>query len=430
MTPTVAERQAAMWIAGLFLTAVLVQRFSVPGLTTVALLVPLTLLWTAAAWVKGVVVVDRSRLLGWLMVAVCTGGLLLVQLRVVEAAEISVRGWAILLVIWLAFVVRSAERSIAAYTTALHYITNIATGLAVASIAMILIQVAGVPFQDWFGQVVPEFMQLAGFNTTYPIEFGSPIFKSNAFIGLEPSMISAQLGVGVLAALLSGARVWKLVVMVAGLVATVAGSGMIIVILGVLVMLVARGSRRAVAWYIAAFAVVLGAAWFTKLGRLVFDRVGEFQSDSSSTSLRVFQPYRVLYPRWTQDLAGAILGYGPGSSHRFAEEANVADMLVTTPVKIFFEYGLLGGLILGAFVFYCYWGGPSRAFAVSLFVSTWLLQAGLASLIITLPALVTITLWSPRLGAPMESRLSEIRLQSSRRRAPSAISRYAQTGAG
>jgi hypothetical protein len=411
VTPTAAERQPAAWVAGLFLIAVLLQRFAVPGLPTVALLIPASIVWVAAAWARGVIVLDQARLIGWLSFASFTGMLVFLQAHVVENAQISVRGWAILLVIWAIFVFRLQERSIAAYMAMLRHITTICTVLATASIAMIAIQFAGVQFADWFAEIVPKALQLEGFNYTYPIQFGSAIFKSNAFIGLEPSMVSGQLGVGILAALLTRAHVWKLLVLAIGMIATIAGSGMIIVLIGVLVMVAMRGSRRMVWGYLVAFGIIAVTASFTTFGKLISGRVGEFQSDRSSTSLRVFEPYRVLFPRWTEDVSGALLGYGPGSSQRIAEYATLPNMLVTTPAKIFFEYGLIGGIVLAGFVLYCYWGGPSRALAASLLISTLVLQAGLASLIITLPALVTVTLWSPRTSTPIESMLNKIRLR-------------------
>jgi len=305
--------------------------------------------------------------------------------------------------IWLPFVFRLRERSRQAYHAALRHITTIATCLAIASIAMIAIQLVGVSYHDWFAELVPRSLQITDFNNSYPIQFRSQIYKSNAFIGLEPSMVSSQLGVGILAAALTRARMWKVVALVAGLVATVAGSGMIIALIGIVVLLLAGPSWRLVARYIPILVTVLALGSLTTFGKLAFERIDEFQSSNSSTSLRVFEPVRTLFPDWASHFAGVLFGYGPGSSQRIVNVQSVEGALVTTPVKIFFEYGIAGGMVLAGFILICYWGGPSRAFAVSLLLSTWLLQAGLGSVIIMLPVLVTVTLWSPRTGAPVES---------------------------
>lgn len=403
ITPTVAQRHSAAWVAALFLITVLLQRFAVPGFPTIALLIPAVACWTAAALARGVLVVEPTRFVGWLAAAATTATLMLVQEHLVDGAEINPGAWVLMVVIWLPFVFRLRECDSLAYVTALHYIATIATALAAASIAMIAIQLLGVPYHDWFAELVPPQLQIADFNTSYPIEFRSPIYKSNAFIGLEPSMVSAMLGVGLLAAALTRAQMWKIVTLVAGLVATVAGSGMIIALVGIAIMLFARASRQLVARYIPLLVVVLLVGSLTTFGRLAIQRVDEFQSSNSSTSLRLFEPIRALYPNWSTELTGVLFGYGPGSSQRVVNATSIEGALVTTPLKIFFEYGIAGGLVLAGFVLICYWGGPSRALAVSLLVSTWLLQAGLGSVIIVLPVLLTVTLWSPRLGAPIES---------------------------
>jgi hypothetical protein len=404
MMPTAADRRAAAWVAGLFLAAVLLQRFAIPGLNTVALLVPVVLAWVTVALARGVVLVDSTRMIGWLAFALVTGCLMLVQYRVVSVSVISVKSWALMLVALLPFVARLAHHGTASYLLTLRHIANICTGLGLASILMVGIQFAGVPYEDWFGKIVPNSLQLTGFNNSYPVEFGSSIYKSNAFIGLEPSIISSLLGVGLLAAILVRAPWWKVLVFAVGLFMTVAGSGMIIVVIGVAVLLAIKESRHLVVRFLPVFALATVIASFTDLGQLVFGRVGEFQSADSSTSLRVFEPYRVLLPEWIQHVPGALLGYGPGSSQRIAESMpEETRIMVTTPIKIFFEYGLVGGAVLAGFVLLCYWGGPSRAFSISLVISIWLLQQGIVSLIITLPVLVTVTLWSPRIGAPIET---------------------------
>jgi hypothetical protein len=403
VAPTTAERQAAAWVAALFLVGVLLQRFAIPGLPAISLLVPVVVVWAVAAMARGVVVIDSTRLTWWLAVASSTGFLMLIQSHAVMGSSISFNAWALLLVIWLPFVLRLVNGGIPAYLMMLRYVANIATALGAASVAMMGIQLAGVSYHDWFGQVVPEPLQLADFNTAYPIEFGSSLYRSNAFVGLEPSIVSSLLGVGVLAGMLAGVRAWKLAVMVAGLIATLAGSGMIIVLIGIVAMSFAPRYRRSAFRNAAALAVVAALGSFTEFGGLVFQRVFEFRSDDSSTSLRVREPYRALLPEWTRHAAGTLLGYGPGSSQRTISETSIEGVLVTTPIKIFFEYGIVGGLLLAGFVLICYWGGPSRTLSVSLLISIWLLQAGLASVIIMMPVLLTVTLWSPRIGEPIES---------------------------
>jgi hypothetical protein len=105
---------------------------------------------------------------------------------------------------------------------------------------------------------------------------------------------------------------------------------------------------------------------------------------------------------WVRDVRGVLLGRGPGSSQQLVENTHILGLLVPSPIKVFFDYGLLAGAVLLAFLFACYLGGPSRAYALSLVVSLWLLQPGTTTLLVVVNVLLFVTLWSPRPGAVVE----------------------------
>lgn len=402
MTPTAGQVASARWVAALFLAVVVLQRFAVPGLPMISILIPVTLAWCALAFHRKIVDVDATRLTAWLVLAVVTGMLVLLQNQVVPGHDISVQGWLLVLVVWMPFTFRIHEGGVAAYFALLRHVCTICTALACASVAMLGIQFAGVGYQDWFAKVVPNAIRLQGFNTSYPIEFGSSIYKSNAFIGLEASFISAFLGIGIIAAILVQARVWQVAILILGMAATVAGSGIVTVIVGGVVIAL-HASRTLLKRFVVPGAFVAIVAVLSPVGRPILDRAFEFQSDQSSTSLRAIEPYRVLYPMWTEHLSGVLVGYGPGSSQRVADTAGIFGLLIPTPAKILYEYGLVGAVVLGGFLLACYWGGPSRAFGLALLVSIWALQSGLATPVIVLPVLLLVTLWSPRTGRPIEA---------------------------
>jgi hypothetical protein len=328
---------------------------------------------------------------------------MLAQNALVPGAEISITSWGLFMAVWLPFTVRLRTAGTSGYCMFLSSATNILTALAIVTVAMVGSQLAGLPYRDWFAAVVPQSLQLGGFVITYPISYGSTIYRGNAWIGLEPSMISAQLGLGVLAAILSGARIWKMVVLLIGLLATVSGSGIAIVVVGLVIILISP-ARGKLLRYSVIGAITVAATTLTTFGQLILDRSTELQSSGSSASLRALEPYGVLWPAWINDLPGVLLGYGPGSSQRLVADTNVLGLLVPSPAKIFFEYGLLPGLALAAFLMICYWGGPSRTLSMSLFVSLWLFQPGTTTMVIVAPVLLFVTLWSPRVGPPLESR--------------------------
>lgn len=363
----------------------------------------MVLLWTVVAATAGVVQFDRSRLTWWMATASITAAAMLAQNALVAGAEISITAWGLFIAVWLPFTVRLRTAGTSGYRVFLASATNILTSLAVVTVAMVGSQLAGLPYRDWLAAVVPQSLQLGGFVITYPIGYGSPIYRGNAWIGLEPSMISAQLGLGVLAAILSGARIWKMIVLLVGLIATVSGSGIAIVVVG-LVVIVISPARRMLLRYAVLGVITVAATTLTPFGQLLLDRSTELQSSGSSASLRALEPYAVLWPAWVRNLPGVLLGYGPGSAQRLVADTNVLGLLVPSPAKVFFEYGLLPGLVLAAFLGICYWGGPSRAFSLSLFVSLWFFQPGTTTMVIVAPVLLFVTLWSPRVGPLVESR--------------------------
>ena len=406
MVPSSVELRTARWVGVLFLLVVLLQRFALPGVPNLALLVPAVVVWAALALARRIAVVDRTRLLWWFAAATTTCFVMLIQDFAVAGAEISVTAWGLVMAVWLPFVLRLVENGPAAYLQSLRYVSLIATILAVLTIAMVGTQLMGIAYRDWFAAVVPADLQLGGFVLTYPLTYGSNILKGSAWIGLEPSMVSAQLGIGLLAALFVRARWWTVVVLILGLVATASGSGIVIVIVGVLVMLLHR-CRQLLTKYALLGGVTVVLATLTPFGSLLLDRSSEFSSSGSSASLRAFEPYTVLFPRWTEQLSGVLWGYGPGSSQRIVTDTNVLGLLVPSPAKVFFEYGLVAGVVLAAFLLGCYWGGPSRAMGLSLLVSLWLLQPGVTTMVIVAPLLAMVTLWSPRPGLPIEKLLPE-----------------------
>lgn len=69
---------------------------------------------------------------------------------------------------------------------------------------------------------------------------------------------------------------------------------------------------------------------------------------------------------------------------------------MTTPIKIFYDYGLVAGAALAVMILICYAGGHSRSMALALLVSLWTLQPGTTSILVLLPVLVLVTWWSPR----------------------------------
>lgn len=396
----VPAQTTARWVAGLFLLVVLLQRFVIPG-TPVALLVPAVLVWGGWALHRGIVVIDRNRAMLWLAAFAATALVIPLQGGLVPGARISLTSWGLFMVVWVPFMLRLVDRRRGTYLLMLLAVTRVCFWLAAANIAMFGTQLAGFRYVDWFARIVPDAFELSGFILTYPVSYGSDIYRGNAWIGLEPSFVSLQLGLGVLAAIYTASSAWTLTVLLLGLVATISGSGFAIVGVGLLVIVV-HPARSVLRRYVPVAAGVAFAASNSSFGLVLLERVTELQSSQSSASLRAIEPYRFLWPLWVRDLPTILLGKGPGSSQRIVEETGILGLLVPSPVKVFFDYGLLAGVVLLVFLLGCYLAGPSRGFATSLLASLWLLQPGTTTLLTVAPVLVFVTLWSPRPSPPLE----------------------------
>lgn len=401
MQPNATERRSARWVAALLVLVILTQRLGIPGVPFIGMTTALILGWVAVAAVRHVIVLDRLRFSWWLAMGGATGLAMLLQQSWLSAAEISVNAWLLVLAVWLPFAFRLSDTGRPGFVLLLKYLTRITVTLSVGTLAMVGTQLLGVPYTDVMARFVPPTFLLEGFNTLIPIFYGSPIYKGTAWIGLEPSITSAFLGLGLLAALLSRASAAAIVVLIVGLVATVSGSGVVLVIGGVVILLLSR-SRTVLApyWFLGIVTVI--ATSLTTFGEVLLSRSTEVQSDNSSAALRSTLPYEVITPRWVSDPLAVVLGWGPGSSQRVVNDSGIIGLLVPTPVKIFFEYGLVAGLVLAGMFLLAFWGGPSRTLSIPLAVTLLFLQPGLTTAIITVPVLALVTLWSPRWGPQME----------------------------
>lgn len=396
------RRASVCWVGSLFAVLVLSQRFAAPGFPAVPVLLPLVAVWVGGGLVRGVVEVERRRAALWLLAAGVTGVAVVVQPALVDRPVVSPTSWALFMCTWAPFVVVLRDRRPGTFLAALRPVVTAGCALAAGCVVMTASQLAGLPYRDLLADVVPRPFLLQDFIITYPVFYGSPLYRANAWIGLEPSMVSAQLGLALVAALLTRRRAAPVVLLVCGLVAASAGSGLAIVAVAVLVMLL-HPARGLLVRYVPAGAVAavlfVAAPW----GTSIVSRFTEASTDRSSTSLRATLPYEYLWPQWVSDPSWVLLGRGPGSSQRLVADSGILGLLVPTPVKIFFDYGVLAGLVLAVFMAYCYVEGPSRAFAASLFVSLWVIQPGSTTMVIVLPVLLLVTAWAPRPGAVVES---------------------------
>jgi hypothetical protein len=395
VTPVVTAR----WVGGLFLCCVLLQRFAASN--GISILVPIVLLWVIAAVYFGVAEIDPRRLLLCAAAIVFTGLGMLAQTAWVSNVSISVNSWALVLATYMPFVVRLVDRSRETYVLALGYIVRVGLGFAALCIVMMGSMLVGVPYSDVLAKSVPSSLLLHNYSITYPIAWESPIYKANGWIGLEPAVVSLQLGLALVAAVLLDRKVRTILVLAVAMICTVAGSGIELVLIALLVMLVLP-RRNALRRCGPILAAAVGILLATPFGQLFLGRVTEADSPTASTSLRFGTAYTELWGPWTVDPITPLLGLGPGAAQRIVDGTGILGLLTPTAAKIFVEYGIIAGLVLAVFLISCYLDTPSRTLAIALFVSLWTVQASLSSTVLVSNVLILITLWSPRPGQPLD----------------------------
>lgn len=380
-----------MWIAWLFVLNFLTQRLSLPGIS-IPVTVPLTVVWLLAGWRSGVLAIEPRRTLLWLVGAGASALVVLPQVLFVKSPFVSVNSWAFWMVIWLPACFMLVDRTKHTFERALRSISTIGVWLGALSASFIALQFVGIPYRDYLSDLVPAQFLVQGFNTAYPFFYGSPLIKSNGWFALEPSFMSFTLGLCIMAGLLCGARVWKVAVAGIGMLATVAGSGMAIVLVGVLAMLVLRQGYLLKRYLVPG--IVLGlVALPTQIGQLILARMSEGSSSNSSTALRTFEPYIHLFPRWVESYPKIWFGGGAGSSRQIVEGSGIDGLVVPTTAKVFYDYGVVAGAILMFIVLACYVRTPAPAIGYAVLASMLVIQPPAQPLMI--PAFLLTTLWAP-----------------------------------
>lgn len=392
-----AALRQARWTAVAFVGVFVFQRLAVPGLP-ISLTVPLLLLWAGAALARGVVEVDATRTVWWLVAAGVSCLLIVAQIALVTFPLISANSWLLWIVTWLPMVLRFRDRSPAAHRAALHAVATAGAGLSGLSVLFTTLQLLGVGYRDLLAEVVPPSMLLEGFVISYPITWDSPLYKSNAWLALEPSFLSFMLGVAMVCALVSRRNPLLVLWIALGLLCTTAGSGMAVVAVYVIVTLLRGRGQHLLRYLVIGVPLALVAA-LTALGDSVVDRLDEASDPRSSTALRMVEPYVHLIPQWLTDPAMMLVGGGPGSSQRAVEDLGILGLLVPTPAKMLYDYGLLGGILMLALIVLAYLRSSTPELAFALACSMFLLQGAAQPL-------VAMTLLTVTLFAPVEHRVS------------------------
>jgi hypothetical protein len=340
-------------LAALRLTVVAVvvlQRFAVPGIGT-ALCLPVVLAVLGYLGLGGALAEDHGRTRLYLLAAGgCCAAALLSALHF--ASDWSLKSLALLVVLYLPFCLRLRPEHGHLYRPLLEFFNALMAVLACVAVAQWLAQFAGWTYRDLLDWV-PDSLLVQGYNTTYPVQYGSPLMKANAVVFLEPSFCSQFLAVALVVQLLLGGRRWRLPLYAAGLLATVAGTGIVLLGVGLAVLAV----RRGLAWTgrVLLVLLLLGVLLQGTLpGRILAGRTTERTEQDSSTQARFVTPYVLVAEGLARDTATLFVGRGPGvvSNSSGARYFNTEGIDANYPVvpKLAAEYGAVAAALFVVFM--------------------------------------------------------------------------------
>jgi hypothetical protein len=363
----------------LILVVVLLQRFALPsGALQVPLVLPVAAVLLAVMVAKGVLRPSPHRALAY---AVAAGSCLLAAMVSSTANTVSMTSMVFLLVNYAPFCFKARPELARRYVDLVDFFVKVMLVFAVVALAQSLAQLAGVyHYSDVFGSLLPDKFFLSAYNTTNPVRYASPIIRSNAVFFAEPSFLSQFLGLAAVMSLERRNGPWGVVLLVAAMVTTVAGTGFLLLAAGVAgMMLSGRGS--ALRRFVPAIAAIGIVVLSTGLSNLVSQRASETSRSDSSASSRFTLPYEDMTDSLRSDWETFLVGKGPGAAEILHDETFVKrNVAVVYPVlpKLVIEYGVLGALGFGSFLLLCCFGGArSIPIAFSLFMVHFYLSGAL-----------------------------------------------------
>lgn len=401
MVPDPDGRRSVRVLVALVLVVVLTQRFALPlgGDDQLPLSLPLAAAVVGWGLLGGGLRLDRrrTRLYATAMAAVTV----LTLLALARGASPSLFSFVLLLVVYAFVVVRPADLGRAEVDRVLSVFVGVMVVVAVVCSVQAAVQYVGVQHEDWLALAVPPELLLQGYNTGDPLSYGSPVYRVNGVLFLEPSFVSYFLGLAAVVALFQGRSSLVVGLLLVGLVPTLAGNGVVTLLLGAFVIALSPRRRNLVSLVLPMVAAVV-VAFATPVAARFATRLTEGGSEGTSLSLRVVEPYGALLPPWLADPVTTLLGDGAGAATEYTS-GGAQGLLAPVVPKLLLEYGGIGAAL---FLLFLLWsllaGGGERPWTLALMVSYLVLNAALLQVTLALATVLFVHLLRPWPAPPAE----------------------------
>ena len=385
-----SARAAYRCLAVVVFSLVFLQRFTLPVMS-LPLILPIVLVVSVVMTARRLLVTDH---MSTLVLSVGLGAALLSATanQVLLQRPVSNNSLLLLLLIYAPFALKLHPGvATSAYRRSLHFFSSCMVAASLLVLGFYLAQLAGWSYQDLIAAHVPSSMLLPDYNTSYPIAYGASLYKSNGFVFLEPSFASQFLALAVLVQLRLGLRHRRIVLFVAALLATVSGTGLLLLGVGLFVFALRHGARGLL--IVAVLGVVAAALLsLTPLQTYTLGRSTEVGSANTSGNARFVAPYRQVGDAFQRDRSTFLIGQGPGSTSRAAAnlfnpqglQANYA-----AAPKLGAEYGFFVACIFGTGLILIFTRrAPSAELAVACLMIYFILSGSLLQ-----PATAHLCLW-------------------------------------
>lgn len=333
--------------ATVLLSSALLQKIALPGTGGIY---PLNLvIFPAVATVSfafGVLQIDTVAF-RWYGLLILVGTL---STAMSPSPHVSVLSLGFLLVAQFPLVFRLASLGIP-YRRVLTFLSTVGCTCALIGLLQFASQfIFGSNVAFFLDKSLPEGLMMKGYNSLIPLYWSSPVYKSNGIFFLEPSFFCQFLAMAVVAEVLVGPRVPRLLVITAGLVSSYSGTGLTMLALFIPVYFLHHGHFRlfCFAAIVALFLIFFGDAIsidaFTR-------RLSEFSDVQSSGWARFLSMFIVLREVVLANGLTFFIGRGPGTVQ---EQFQHFSFYAFDPTwgKVIYEYGLIGSLVYFNFL-YC-----------------------------------------------------------------------------
>jgi hypothetical protein len=226
--------------------------------------------------------------------------------------------------------------------------------LSAIGIAQLAAQLVGLwDWEDPLQLVIPEDFQVPFYNFNNELAYGLGIYKSTAFVMLEPSFLSQYCALAILIGIMLRVRTWQLLLLAGGLASAVSGTGLFLLGAGAIILLVRAPGLLRIS-YLVTGVVVPALLYLSPLATFLLSRQDEFSQEGTSGNARFVLPFQAVWNGLVEEPVRFFVGAGPGAVDRVLTGSRVSSndsaVLYSVIPKLAFEYGILAGGLVALFL--------------------------------------------------------------------------------